>query len=638
MALLVVNTSWSHAEQPPSANELVVEASRLILSADSALTPEQAIRLLEEARRKLVLITEVHPSSHLAVRLATGQGIGTVSLAGVQEALKAATERCWDSLSLLCVARLTLDAVMSDEDDFRRADYLITVASAQMKAGAAEAAQATWKRATNIALSGSRSDMALPKIVAAQAAAGQFDTAVKTAEMIEGGYSRSVALLDIAAAQRKAGKAEEAQTIIDKSVAAAATIKEAVNRAEALIKVAEAQAAAGQFSAAVETAASIAHVDKRTEALLAVTSIQTKSGNVEAARTTIKRATDTAQTIRDPYGRARALIDVTSAYIDMEDEKAARATTGRAVAAVQSAPQPEGDSSRISASNFIRAFTLTAIATGQTKTGQSDAARQTLATALEAALAIEDVEYRLGRLLKIATAQAEAEDAEGVRETIAIAIKHFKSAKKERGLVFAFFRIQKIGSAPLAADQLTEVITIAKSPEVENVYEYALYSLVESLASKGKVSDVMEVLKSLDAGYRYRDMVLRQLVFSQVRATRFTEAIKTAQLIEDPSSRVEPLALITRAQTRSGQVEAARATIGLAIEAVRSSGDAGSLSLLDVAVAQAMAGLSGDAKDTLHDLLRNTGSAIRAGRYRDPSGPLRHILEVLVQMHDAALL
>ena len=151
-AVLVASASWSHAEQSPSANELVVEASRLIMSAENAPAPEQAIRLLEAAHRQLVLIIEAHPSSDLAVKLATGQGVGTVSLAGVQAAIKAATEQCWTTLSLPCVAQLTLDALMSEEEENRfpllSLHNFITIASAQMKAGDSGGVQETLKKAT----------------------------------------------------------------------------------------------------------------------------------------------------------------------------------------------------------------------------------------------------------------------------------------------------------------------------------------------------------------------------------------------------------------------------------------------------------------------------------------------------------
>ena len=342
VAMLVATASWCHAQQPASANEMVVEASQLIMSAESAPTPAQAISLLEAAHRKLVLITEVHPSSDMAVRLATGQGIGTVSLAGVQAAIKAATEQCWDSLSLLCVARLTVETAMSDDRGRRQfRGTLIQV----------------WDKALSLAAK-------------AQAAAGQFGAAVKTAELIEFVRWRAEALRAVAKAQAAAGQFSAA-------VKTAELIEDGYWRATA-------QAAAGQFSAAIETAASIDDVKGRTYAFRAVAEIQTKAGNVADARTTTKRAADAARSIRDPSDRAQALNAVAASYIDMGDKESARATIGLAVEATQAVADVK-----------VRLERLFEIVKAQTKVGQSEAAQQTLTTAFEAARAIEDMETRL---------------------------------------------------------------------------------------------------------------------------------------------------------------------------------------------------------------------------------------------------
>ena len=658
--LFLASPSWSHAEQSPSANQLVVEASRLIMSAENAPAPEQAISLLEEAHRKLVLITEVHPSSHLAVRLATGQGIGTVSLAGVQAAIKAATERCWDSLSLLCVARLTLDAVTADKDSSNSVEALITVASAQMKAGDLEAAQATWKRAPDLGVVKKHPHMlrdiaaaqaaagqfraalkttelmddsvrlgrsyALRDIAAAQAAAGQFRAALKTAELIRGYYHRA-ALLDVSTAQRKAGKTEEAQILMDRVRASATSIDDADYRMSALAQVAEAQAAVGQFSAAIGTAATIDDIKRRANALLEVATVQTKAGNGVNARTTTKRAVEAAQLVQDPSDRAQVLNTVATSYINMGDTERARVTLGLAVEAAQLVQDPSD-----------RAQVLNTVATSYINMGDTERARVTLGLAVEATQAVADVEERLKRLFEIAAAQTKVGDAERARATMDTAIKQFKAARKEYGLVSTFL-YDGIAKVPLEADQLTEVIAIFKSPEVENaIFAPGLGFLARSLADEGTVSNVMEVLKLLDRG-RTKDSVLGDLVSSQVEAAQFTEAIKTAQLIEDPFYRVGPLAEIALAQAKSGQGEATRTTIGLAIEAVRSSGDVGSAYVTDVAEAQVEAGLVGDAKDTLRDVLRATRSDIGTGRWdHAPSFPLQQILEVLVKMHDALVL
>ena len=294
-----------------------------------------------------------------------------------------------------------------------------------------------------------------------------------------------------------------------------------------------------------------------------------------------------------------------------------------------------------------RARALTDIATAQTKAGHAEAARQTLATAFEVAQAIENVDERLCHFFEIALTQEKAGSAQGVRVTIDTAIKHFKSAKKDEDLVRAFFSrcgfsmsnlsiSYGIGGAPLEADQLAEVIAIAKSPEVENVNKAVLRRLAESLAEEGTLSNFLEVLKLLDPGRRKWELsfIRGQFISRQVEAAQFTEAIETTRLITDPGERSQSLAKIALAQAKGGKVADARATIGLATEAVKSSGDAPAHVLIDMAEAQLEVGLVRDAKGNLRDALED----IKSRGYHTPGSPLSNILEVLLKMHDASLL
>lgn len=621
-AVLVASASWSNADQSPSANEMIVEASRLIRAADSASTPDQAISLLEAAHRQLMLITEVHPSSDLAVKLATGQGIGTVSLAGVQAAIKAATERCWDSLSLLCVARLTVETAMSADRDSKQLwdRSLSNAAKAQAAAGQFDAAV---KTAELIEHGGPRT-RTLWSVVAAHAAAGQFSAAVKTAEMIDNASGRTGTLLDVAAAQRKAGKAEDAQGLMAKILAFAASIDDADDRARVFARITKAQAAAGQFSAAVETAASIDDIKRRANALLDVAEIQTKAGNSADARTTAKRADDTARAIQDPAARAQALNAVAASYTNMGDKERARATIGLAVEATQ---------------------------------------------------AVADVKTRLERLFEIAAAQTKIGEVESARATVDTAIKQFKAAKKDSGLIFTF-TTAGIGNVPLEANQLTEVLAIFKSPEVQNVDGSALTHLALFLAAEGTVSNVMEVLKLKLRNAWDKDSTLGVLVLSQVEAAQFAaalktakliedlgdrtrslariakaraeagqiadaratiaEAIKTTRLIEDSSDRVLPLKRIAEAQAQAGQVAEARATIGLMTEAVRASGE-DSRYLKWLAEVQVEAGLVRDAKDSLRKTLQALKQEI-AEPYHFSQDQFSDVLKLLLKMHEASLL
>ena len=84
---ILLSTVPAFADDDARANRLMVEAVGLIGAAEREPSAEERFRLLHRAHELLLEIVERHPSTTLAVKLATGQRIGTVSLAGVREAL-----------------------------------------------------------------------------------------------------------------------------------------------------------------------------------------------------------------------------------------------------------------------------------------------------------------------------------------------------------------------------------------------------------------------------------------------------------------------------------------------------------------------------------------------------------------------
>ena len=86
MAVLL-SVASAFAANDARANRLMVEAVGLIGAAEREPSAEERFRLLHRGYELLLDIVERYPSAALAVKLATGQRIGTVSLAGVREAL-----------------------------------------------------------------------------------------------------------------------------------------------------------------------------------------------------------------------------------------------------------------------------------------------------------------------------------------------------------------------------------------------------------------------------------------------------------------------------------------------------------------------------------------------------------------------
>ena len=90
--LIAVALCWlawpSLADDAAQANRLMIEAVRLIEASRLEPSAEGKFELLKQAYDNLVEIVDRHPSSDLAVRLATGQRVGEVSLSRVREAME----------------------------------------------------------------------------------------------------------------------------------------------------------------------------------------------------------------------------------------------------------------------------------------------------------------------------------------------------------------------------------------------------------------------------------------------------------------------------------------------------------------------------------------------------------------------
>lgn len=81
----------SHADDAARANRLLIEAVGYIRDAKLEPSPEGKFVLLKKAHDNLVEIVERYPSTDLAVKLATGQRIGALSLPEVRKAMNRAS-------------------------------------------------------------------------------------------------------------------------------------------------------------------------------------------------------------------------------------------------------------------------------------------------------------------------------------------------------------------------------------------------------------------------------------------------------------------------------------------------------------------------------------------------------------------
>ena len=271
-----------------SANQLFVEAAQLINSAKET-SATRAFTLLRNAERKLQAIVQHHPSSNLAVKLVSKQPIGSISLAGVANAIKKVSAQAGSR-----VFSETLDVLELAEDADSRAALLAEVAIAQANFGDVEGSRRTSAKVLTVANS------------------------------INDGYDRVDTLLKVAEAQTQTGSVEDARETLNEAFTTARSLEDH----NGLLAVARAQAEAGDMKAAKEildealTEARSREVESRIYGLLAVARAQAETEDMKTAREILDEALATAESA----GLAHRMWHIALQRLQIGDVKGAMAT------------------------------------------------------------------------------------------------------------------------------------------------------------------------------------------------------------------------------------------------------------------------------------------------------------------------
>ena len=162
VCVLCLSVVPAAADDPAQANRLLVEAVRLIQGAEAEKAAAEKLPLLESALAKLNEIVEEHPATDLAVKLITGQQIGNLSLASVQEAIEtlrleanqataeARRGSCLDAVDFsdpICLIVYAQEVEHRIQDRSQRMEALAMIARAQAVSGDAAGAERTVGRA-----------------------------------------------------------------------------------------------------------------------------------------------------------------------------------------------------------------------------------------------------------------------------------------------------------------------------------------------------------------------------------------------------------------------------------------------------------------------------------------------------------
>ena len=386
----------AQASDDTRANRLFVEAVKSIRAAEGETGAPRKLELLKTARRKLEAIVDRHPSSGLAVKLASGQNVGTVSLADLDAAIEAATVRaCPRAPTPACVLSMALATAEKIKNAVDRSLAFAGIAVAQARSGNDGAAEET------------------------------LAAALATAEKIKVAYLRPWVLAGIAEAQAGMGHIADA-------LATAEKIETAHARSWAFAGIAAARAGVGHIPDALATAEKIEAADARSWAFAGIAAARAKWGNDRAAEETLATALATAEKIAaeslfwdeqtNPLDAFRRLFARYGMSRDQESWIAAgwaeilsQMLASRAFAGIAAAQAKMGHIADALATAEkiedagIRSGAFAGIAAARAKSGNGRAAEEIFATAFANAEKIKAAGERSWALVGIANALIEAE-------------------------------------------------------------------------------------------------------------------------------------------------------------------------------------------------------------------------------------
>ena len=426
-----------------------------------------------------------------------------------------------------------------------RTKFLSKIESAQAKAKKADRAPAAALRDTA---------QAQAKAGNEQSAQDTFAAAVAAASAIRQPPGRAHALLDIAKAQVEAGDTQAARDTLAAALAAARDIDSSSFRANTLAGIALTKAEAGYIGDALAIAQSIDDPSPMSFAALVlreITAMQAQSGDIDGALAA-------ARGIDDPSYRAEALVDIASAQTRAGDKQAARDTLAAALAATRGIDYL-----------FDRDKALANIAQAKAKAGDIDGAFATVQ-------GIDDLSRRATTMAGIASAQAQAGDKQSARDTLAAALDVTQSTEHPIGRVDA---LVSVVFARARMGDIDDALAIVRSVD-DSFYHRgggdsfrmrssgaAVVSKVATLfAEADDIDGALAIVQGADGRLGFH--ALGRIAAAQIRAGDIDGALATARIIDYGPARGNTLLVIMSAQLKAGNIDGALATV----ESVDSSG------------------------------------------------------------------
>jgi tetratricopeptide (TPR) repeat protein len=464
----------------------------------------------------------------------------------------------------------------------------------------------------------------LGTIASSYAATGKSDRALEIAKTMPDSALKARVLGEIAAGYTEAGQEEKASEVLSEAFEVTQTVELPADKAMVLEAIArqywqvgEPEQAAELLSQALQVAESIWGISIVKDTVVErIALVYSEMGDRD-------RALQVAETILGKMAQSRALAQIAIHYAKAGDtEQAIRvaetieAYPSRAIALIEIAAQTGEDAPAVAAAQSIesperQSIVLAKIAALRIEEQQYEEVLAILTQAQQAAVAIEELPNRAGRLAEIARLYEQAgygergaevlsealrlaREAGGVAEEVQLA-SHLVADATEAGQVeFARSTLERtlplveeieseankseiLGTLASAATTLQPhdwVMQFANRIEDGNVRVRALMEIAEKYAEVGEEEQAAEVLLGAFQGIRTSEdseskvQILGRMARQLAEIHRYEEAIAITQAIDaeqHPATKALTLANIASLQTNDRQKENAIALLSQAL-------------------------------------------------------------------------
>ena len=506
--LITLGLACGPVDEEAEANKRFVEAVALLETAEGESAAPAKLALLEQAETTFQTIITRYPSTTLAVKLASGQQIGNVSLATVATAVEAARgPACQVAPTSACVIAQAL-ALAQTLDGWQRSQALHNIIRAL--AGIAPAQAQTGNRA------------------GAQAALAQ---ALVLAQTLPGEEDRCRMLARIAPAQAQTGNRAGAQAALAQALALAQTLLDEEDRKEIIVTL-EVNGRDYKFRLEVPDDFTEAGLNRWIEESVEIQSLINSSAPQEKGEIT------GPPEIAEPPVPSLYVTLLSLAQAQAGDRVGAQATLARVLALVQTLDEKE------------RTMTLALAAPVQAQVGDHAEAYKATSQALAFVQTLDEKE----RNRTLSLLSVHLIDAGDVVQALAFAQTITGGEDRAKTLAFVAQAQAQTGDLTGSQETVSQALALARTLDEKERVD-TLAEIVPALAQAGDHAEVQATLAWVLArtqmiGEWPRTRILAHITQAQAYMGDGVQALALAQTITLEGPRVRALADIALALTR----------------------------------------------------------------------------------------